>query len=70
MNFSDARWFSDLRPTCDVENQMKRELGAKNDFDYASKLQQNGYAIFEKTRKVPVINVKDYKDRVTINRPN
>ncbi len=58
MKFSDARWFADYRPVCAVENQMKNELGAKNEFEYAELLQKNAEKVFAKqVRKVPDVKV-------------
>lgn len=60
MMLPDARWFSDRRPPCDIENLMKLKLGAKSDLDYSAKLQQQAMPIFNQTvKKVPVVSVKD-----------
>jgi len=55
---ADNRWFSDRRPRCIIENEHKKKLGAKNDFEYAALLQQKGMEIFNETiRKKPKITV-------------
>jgi len=59
LTLPDARWFSDKRPLCIVENEMKKRLQALNDFEYSARLQKQGEQIFSQTvRKVPKINVK------------
>jgi hypothetical protein len=59
IKFSDQRWFADLRPTCDIENQLKQQLLAKDEFDYSAKLQQDAMTIYnQKIRKTPVITIK------------
>jgi len=60
MKFSDARWFSDKRPLCVVENEMKRKLQAVDDKQYAEKLQVSGLPLFqENIRKKPQISVTE-----------
>ena len=58
MNFSDARWFTNYSPVCEIENNVKKELGARNDAEYAELLQKNAKKIFsEQVRIVPKISV-------------
>lgn len=67
IKFSDVRWFADRRPTCDVENQMKSKLGARDERDYSAKLQEQATAIYEEiVRKTPVVTIKDNQGSVTI----
>lgn len=59
IKFTDNRWFADYRPVCIVENELKKNLGAKDEDEYAKKLQTNGLALFNATiRRKPVISVK------------
>lgn len=57
VKFSDARWFADYRPVCEIENEIKRELRATNEWEYAELLQKNAKSVFNKIRKVPIVNV-------------
>jgi hypothetical protein len=57
MKFSDVRWFSDKRPVCIIEYEKMKELGARNEFEYASLLQKNGIKIFDEVRKTPKLSV-------------
>ncbi len=58
LKIADSRWFSDKRPLCIVENEVKKRLDAKNDYEYAANLQQQGIVIFEEmVRKKPKITV-------------
>ena len=68
IKFTDARWFADYRPVCEIENQFKTKLGAKDDWDYAAKLKEQSQTIYEETvRKIPVVTIKDNKESLTIN---
>lgn len=58
LKIADSRWFADKRPVCVIENEAKRRFEAKNDFEYAEKLQKNGLVLFEEmVRKIPKITV-------------
>ena len=46
----DARFFTDLRPFCVIENELKDRLGANTLEEYKSKLQRDGYTWYELTR--------------------
>lgn len=60
MKFPDARWFSDKRPNCAIENEIKNELGATNDFQYSAELQKNGMKVFnDHIRKEPKVSVSN-----------
>jgi hypothetical protein len=51
---NDIRWFADRRPRCIIENELKRQLNATDNFEYSAKLQSNGLNIYtEMVRKVP-----------------
>lgn len=59
MMMSDIRWFADYRPVCVIENELKKQLGAIDEYDYAEKLQKNAVKIFDQTtRKQPKVTVK------------
>lgn len=59
MKMSDIRWFSDNRPVCVIENEIKKKVGARDDYEYAEQLQTNkGQEVFkEQVRKVPQVDV-------------
>lgn len=40
-----ARWLTDLRQQCDVDNEIFAKLGAKNQIDYKDKLQNNALSV-------------------------
>jgi hypothetical protein len=59
--FHDARWFSDNREQCVIENEWRTKLHTgKDDVLYSQKLQESGESIFSQvTRKEPKIQVKN-----------
>lgn len=46
----DGREFTDYRPTCVVENVMKRNVGAMSNYEYRMYLQRNGLSLIQAHR--------------------
>ena len=60
LNLPAARFFTDFRPQCEIENEMKRYFRAKTNQDYGSLLQVNADKIINANREQLVRNVKSY----------
>lgn len=58
MTLPDARWFSDHRPTCAIENEIQNKLGAKNIYEYSDELKKQGKQVYSLVQKVPVVQVQ------------
>lgn len=43
-----ARWLTDYRSSCDVEEEWQNRLGAKSQHDYRMKLQNNAILVLDK----------------------
>jgi len=58
MKVTDVRWFSDKRPTCVIEYEYMKRLGAVTDRQYAAQLQKEGLKLFEEhVRKTPKLTI-------------
>ena len=57
ITLQDARWFTDMRPMCEIEKQFMKELKATTNAEYAKELQKHPEVVTNSTDKVPHMTI-------------